>query len=76
VNQGFCLDCSGNPLQKRKLILYSYHGGQNQKFRFQPDTQGFYSLIDVENGGTLEYPDGNGTKGVQCHISQPNNTPN
>jgi hypothetical protein len=60
-----------------KLVLWSYHGGQNQKWRFVPDGQGNYSIINVEKGGTLEIPDySNGQQGTQLHVSQPNNTIN
>jgi alpha-L-fucosidase 2 len=70
-------DCSGDPNQQLKLVLWSYHGGQNQKWRFVPDGQGNYSIINVEKGGTLEIPDySNGQQGTQLHVSQPNNTIN
>lgn len=53
-NQAFCLDSSGSTFSKHQLILYNYHGGNNQKFRFQPDNMGNYIIINCENGGALE----------------------
>ena len=77
ANPSMCLDSSGNLQQKRKLILYSYHGGLNQKFRFVLDEQGNYTLVNVESGGSLEIPENSqGKAGTQCHISQVNGTKN
>nr|BAJ99020.1 predicted protein [Hordeum vulgare subsp. vulgare]BAK01457.1 predicted protein [Hordeum vulgare subsp. vulgare] len=70
-------DCSGDPQQKFKAILWSSHGGANQKWKFVPDGLGNFSIVNVANGGTLEVPDySNGQKGTQLHVSQPNNTMN
>lgn len=53
-NQMYCLDSSGSTFSKHQLILYKYHGGNNQRFRFQPDNMGNYIIINCENGGALE----------------------
>jgi len=76
-NPYFSLDCSGDPMQQNRLILWQFHGGSNQLWRFIPDNQGNYSIVNVKNGGTLEIPDySNASQGTSLLVSQPNNTIN
>lgn len=53
VNQTYCIDSSGSTFSKHQLILYKFHGGNNQRFRFQPDNMGNYIIINCENGGAI-----------------------
>ena len=69
ANQKFCIDSSGDSKDRGKLILYEYHGGKNQQFRFQPDNQGGYLIINCENNGALRCSN-NKEPGDQCHIGQ------
>ena len=76
-NPSFCLDCSGDPMNLNKLILWQLNGGANQLWRFVPDNQGNYSIVNVKNGGTLEIPDySNANQGTSLLVSQPSNTIN
>ena len=60
-----------------KLILWEHHGNKNQQWSFIADGQGAYSIINCENGGTLEIPQAsNGQPGTQVEVNQPNNTMN
>ncbi len=54
VNQQFCLDSSGSTLSKHQPIIYKYHGGANQRWRFQPAGPDCYVIINCENNGALE----------------------
>ena len=77
INPSFTLDANANPVNKNCLILWGFHGGQNQLWRFVPDNTGNYSIINVVSGGTLEIPDqSNAVQGTWCHVNQPNNTIN
>lgn len=71
------MDSSGDPQKKNQLILWQFHGGDNQLWRFVPDGLGGYSIVNSKSGGTLEIPDSsNKTQGTNLHVNQPNNTPN
>jgi hypothetical protein len=64
-------------MNKNGLILWQFHGGPNQLWKFVPDNLGNYSIVNVGNGGTLEIPDhSNAQQGTKLHINQPNNTIN
>jgi hypothetical protein len=52
-NQKYCLDASGDPSNRGKLILYSYHGGPNQHFKFQLNSNGYYLIVNCQNGGPI-----------------------
>ena len=54
IKPEFCLDSSGSALDKHQTILYSYHGGANQRWRFQPVGPNEYLIINGENNGALE----------------------
>jgi alpha-L-fucosidase 2 len=77
MNPSLGLDCSCNPMNKNSLILWQFNGAANQLWRFVPDNQGNYSIVNVQNGGTLEIPDhSNAQQGVNLLVNQPNNTIN
>lgn len=77
INPSLGLDCSANPMNKNCLILWQFNGAPNQLWSFVPDNQGNYSIINAQNGGTLEIPDySNAQQGVNLHVNQPNNTIN
>lgn len=40
------------------------------------DGSGSYYMICAANGGTLQIPENFSKQGSQCHVSQPNKTPN
>jgi glucosylceramidase len=71
------LDCSGDPKARYKAIVWRGHHLPNQKWKFVPDGQGNYSIVCLENSGTVEIPDySGGQQGAQLHVSQPNGTIN
>lgn len=69
VNQLFCIDASGDPNNLGKLILYKYHGGANQQYRFEPDGMGNYRIINCQSNGSLEASKSN-DPGQQCYIDK------
>jgi len=69
INPSYALDASGNVQQKNKLILYQFHGGANQLWKFVPDNQGNYSIINLASGGALEIPNHTTNQaGTQCLV--------
>ena len=64
-------------MNKFSLILWEFHGGPNQLWKFVPDNLGNYSIVNVASGGTLEIPDhSNAQQGTNLHVNQPSNTIN
>jgi len=53
LNPSYSLDANGHHQYKNQLIVYQFHGGQNQLWRFVPDNTGCYSIVNVLTGGTL-----------------------
>lgn len=51
-DRSFCLDSSQGLFEKGDLILYRFHGGQNQLFKFQPDPNmpGAYYILNYKDG--------------------------
>lgn len=47
------MDASGDQSNLGKLIIYKYHGGANQQFRFEPDGMGNYSILNCQSNGPL-----------------------
>lgn len=67
-NQKYCLDASGDSSNRGKLILYTYHGGANQHFKFQLNSNGYYLIVNCQTGGALESPSNYKEPGGQCYI--------
>jgi hypothetical protein len=65
----FCLDSSQGFLERGSLILYRFHGGQNQVWKFQPDQRcpGAYFILNYKDGA-LEPPDNYNEPGDQCWL--------
>ena len=73
----YSLGCSQNPNSKNKLILWDYHGQQNQQWEFRPCGNNTFAILNAANGGTVEIPDHSNTQaGVQLCVNQPNGTIN
>ena len=56
-DQQFCLDSSQGLFERGSLILYRFHGGQNQLWKFHPDQNcpGAYYILNYKDGA-LEPP--------------------
>lgn len=67
-NQKYCLDASGDSSNRGKLILYTYHGGPNQHFKLQQNSNGYYLIVNCQTGGALEVPTNFKEPGGQCYI--------
>ena len=65
----YCLDSSQGMFDKGDLILYQFHGGQNQVFKFQPDHNcpGAYYILNFKDGA-LEPPENWNEPGGQCWL--------
>ena len=71
------MDSSGNPMERRKCILYERNYGENQKWVFVPGPNSSYFILNCQDRGTLEIPEqSQGQEGTQLHVAQPNNTVN
>jgi hypothetical protein len=48
----FCIDSSQGMLDRGELILYRFHGGNNQLFKFQPaqNIPGTYYILNFKEG--------------------------
>ena len=68
-DQQFCLDSSQGFLDRGSLILYRFHGGHNQIWKFQPDQNcpGAYYILNHKDGA-LEPPDNWNEPGDQCWL--------
>ena len=53
----YCIDNSAT--NEGELILYKFHGGNNQKWKFIPDGQGLYTIINLADNGPLSCPNFN-----------------
>jgi hypothetical protein len=74
LNPSFALDSSGDPQFFNHLITYQFHGGLNQLWRFVPDNNGTYSIINAGTGNAIEIPNhGNFVQGVQGQAVRHNN---
>lgn len=69
-----CIDASaGGVFSQNDLILYTYHGGDNQKFRFIAVGDGSYQIVCVANHGSLFSPNYNdNSPGSQCYVDTAN----
>lgn len=64
----YCIDQDGNS-QDGDLILYKFHGGNNQRWRFIPDGQGLYTITNLADNGPLTCPNSQDTEpGEQCYV--------
>ena len=69
----FSLDASRNPWKYGDLIVWEYHGKENQQWRFIPDGNGNYTIRNVGmNMAVIHIPDFSNAKlGTHCKVGFP-----
>lgn len=74
ASSNLCIDASaGGMFSQNDLILYPYHGGDNQKFRFVPAGTGSYQILCVANHGSFFSPNfEDQSPGKQCYVDTAN----
>ena len=60
-----CLDASGDPTNYSGIIIWGFHNGNNQKWKFVQCGPGIFNIISLKNGAAIQIPGGNTSQGTQ-----------
>lgn len=72
LNPAFCLDCCYDSETQGKLVIFSQHDGNNQRWRVMSDPQGNFGFMNLQNSGVLQIPlSAHGKEGSHCTVSKP-----
>ena len=71
VQPNYCVDSSQGLFERGDLILYQFHGGANQRFRFIPDQMmmGCYCIVNMQDGA-IQAPRDRQDPGDQCYVDR------
>lgn len=72
-NPNMALDCSKDPEDKHKLILWNKHGKNNQRFKF-PYHNGKYMIVSQDHGQVVEVPKDSNESGKKIKAGKQSNS--
>jgi hypothetical protein len=74
LNKGKALDVSQGQKDRNKILLWSKHGNQNQRYKIKLSNNGRYQIYS-NAGGVLQVPGGTPANGTQLAAGQQMNSP-